>query len=138
MLHDWIWSAPTEGLEEGIYNMSVDPCRHPPRSGSIFLSSVPTKRPTKAQPSIPERGSTHRAQPWWTGLKTRPFVCEFVQMLLLVVMGKGLRTAKQEQPASTGAFSQIPLIRLLIVSSFDLVSCTMKLIKHFLKRCFKA
>lgn len=73
MLHDWIWRAPTEGLAEGIYNMGVDPLRHPPGFGSIFLPSVPTKRPTKAQASILESGSIHRAQPWGTGLKMHPF-----------------------------------------------------------------
>lgn len=63
MLHDWIWSTPMEGLEEGVYNMGVDPRRHPPGFGPIFLLSVPTKCPTKAQTSIRESVSTHRAQP---------------------------------------------------------------------------
>lgn len=52
--------------------------------------------------------------------------------------GQGAEDCQQEQPESTGSSSRMPLIRLLIVSSFDLASCTMTLIKHFLKRCFKA
>lgn len=93
---------------------------HPPGFGPIFLCSVPTKCPSKTQALISESRKTRRAQSWWTRWKMHPFlwVCASA---VAACDGRRAEDWQQEQSSSTGSFSWIPLIRLLIVNSFDSV-----------------
>lgn len=90
LLCDWIWSAPTEGLQEGIYSIGVDPLiplRHFLHIWPCIYTLDFHQMPWQSASISPEDVSTHRVQPWWTRLKMH--TCEFAQMLYSLWRARG-------------------------------------------------
>lgn len=80
MVYDWIWSAPPEGLQKGIYSIGVDPFS-PLRHFLCIWPCISTldfyQIPKKSKSISPEDGSTHRV----VKCSLKMLTCEFVHVL---------------------------------------------------------
>lgn len=101
MLHDWIRIAPREGLEEGIYDIGIDPLRHPPGLSPDFYSQSPPRAQPKPRLQARDVEGLQEHSPG-EPVRGRSRLREFVEMLWLLAMDKGLRAASDSSPALQG------------------------------------